>query len=426
MAANSLKNLSVHLEKVAYGLAAVFGLFFILCPSLFTGPDRSADIEKARDEINTRLQENIEKLIPAISPIPQDVEKQWAVNRAASPWISPWTVEARPGVVQVLTGGGIDNATHEIPVVTKIAPQRDPEKRRVFLHVEAAPGKLENAALKSAKLQRKKSGDTKWTEVKDFSAELDKQPFAYDDYEVEAGQTYSYQFVTKAAAQGEAKLDPKEETKTSAELALKKPIPYEFAIKIVTAIPFDAATNTPASLNGEISWWDYAKGVVTKVGKASWKENDTFGSKVPDSKDPKTPQDRYRITNIPAANTVKVQDRGVVTLQGYTLTVEDNKRPVDLPAEVTPESVKAEEEAAAKAAEEAKAKEEAEAAAGEEEKTKKSAKAAKKATEEEEEEEDPDADLRKRTPKGAETAKKPSSKDKDTKTKKDTKKSKFR
>jgi hypothetical protein len=400
MATSSVKNLAIHLEKIAYGSAAVLGLLILLSPNLFTGSTNYNEIAEAKDKVKARI--SGKPFLPPPPPkIAEAVDRQWAVDGsdASVPWIPAWSVEARPAVIQVYRAGGDVSASHEAGTIAKIQAKR--EKLKLFLHVEGKTGKTDRCHFTAIKLLRQ-VGSGEWTELKTFKPAEAKGAIALDDADVKAGETYAYRLDTEVApdAEGDGKtalLADSEKKKSSELLALGKQIPWDYSVNIITSREFDAKTNTPAELNGEVSWWDYDQGKVVKAVKPNWKEGDTFGTKVKSG-------ERYKVLKI-ETNKVTIQDRGVLTLPQETLTIKENKRAVDLPPEVTPESVAAAAEAAKKAEEDAKAKAEA-AAKDDEESGKKKATGKKRSGEGDEE------DSKAKTPKKPSTPKKPTSKDK--------------
>jgi hypothetical protein len=354
-ASTNLKNLSIHLEKIAYGTAAVLFIVILLLPSLFSTSIKTQDLNDGRGKVEARIESDI----PEVQQIPDvkgQVEKQWATADVPAGWIPAWTEEARPAVVRLSKGAVEKIVSHEAGKVAKITARRDAAKNVVILQVEATRGTLKEGKFTATKLLRKvippaadaKSADgkaaaaeePKFVLVKEFPAD---QPIKYEDASVVPGSTYAYQIVTAVAPVGTAKLESADKEKSSKELAITKPIPWEYAVKIISTSPFDAATNTPASLSGEVSYWDYAASKVAKSPKGTWKENDTFGPK-------KDGQDRYVIKQIDMSK-VQVLDRWKL-LKSEMLFPKDNKRAVDLPPEITYEAAEAAEAAASKPPEE--------------------------------------------------------------------------
>jgi hypothetical protein len=118
--------------------------------------------------------------------------------------------------------------------------------------------------------------------------------------------------------------------KSSKELA-SKPVPFEYRVKIITAIAFDPQSGAKGSLAGPVSYWDYAAGKVVEPAKGTWAEGDAFGPKV-------SGHERYKIAEI-GNGKVSVLDN--LRTQREALSQKDNTRPVDLPPEVTEESAAA-------------------------------------------------------------------------------------
>ena len=328
MAADTAKktNLALHLPKIAYGVAGLLGVIVLFVP-LFTTSGLTQlrrDLEGEQKNVETRLGEERSPL-----PVP-DVEKtlqaQWSVsNSPQGGWIPAWSVDARPSVVHVAAIAELVDGKHLPGKVAKILFQRDAQKRVPFLRVEAQAGENLRVKMTRALLLRSEGEGGAFTQVAAFA----KEPYVYNDYAVAPGKTYAYQLVTEAESTDPIKIKFKDEDKqqTSAPLSTAgKPIPWDYALRILSVVPFDAATNAPASFNGDAMYWDYAAGKVVTRSKVNWAEQEPFGPKV-------GAVDRYKIAQIDGSG-VTVMDQSDPKLTKEQLTVKLNKRPVALPEAV--------------------------------------------------------------------------------------------
>ena len=332
---NSLKNLAIHLDKIAYGTAAVLGIFILLCPNIFTGNLNYSDIEEYRSLITKR--KDVPVIIPPVQSILDTLQKQWIVlPPIQGTWIPGWSHEIHPGVVQIVDTVVEQKPTHEAGKVVKISYNRDKDRLKVFIHVTAEkPAAANKAELKSVKLLRKvistpPAANADFAEVKVFAPA--DEVFQFDDFDVKPGNLYAYRLDSEAAIDPKAKINDEdkagfETNKSSNELVTKSPIPWDYAIKILSALPYDEKTGTAATLTGEITWWDYLQGKVVKSQKMNWKEGDVFGHKG------KNNRERHAIQRIESGQ-ITVVDRSTPTLDKETLKTSDNKRPVELPGEV--------------------------------------------------------------------------------------------
>ncbi len=327
-----IKNLATHLEKIAYGTAGVVALVIFLIPFMATSDLRGkhSELEEGKRLVKKRIDE--EK--PTPPPIPEVeaiLTKEWEVSHSSpGPWAPSWTMEVRPAVLQIGPGERDIYVKHDPGKILKITPSRDAKELQVYLRLECQCGEIENAALKSAKILRREVSNPEgegapFAEVKAFGA---GEEIKLDDSDVEAGKSYEYKLVTDVEPLGDAKLKEEDRVKESIVLPLGNPVPYEYLIRIISATDFDPATGESSNLTGEISYWDYEQGKLETPKQTNWSENNTFGPKL------KSGEPRYRIRRIQAGK-VTVQDRKPLDLPTETLTVLDNKRPVELPPEVT-------------------------------------------------------------------------------------------
>jgi hypothetical protein len=326
------QNLAVHLDKIAYGAAGLVALVIFLIPLLSTrGISRAiTDLEGERQRVD-----GLQGTTPPPVEVPKikdALEKQWAAPAPlAAEWISPWSIEARPGIVKLIQTRGPDVAQHEPGKILKISCLRSKERRQPYLRVEAERGPSKLVKFAKTKLLRQElpkagapAADAKFVEVADLTKSL-----ACDDYGVEPGKLYQYKLVTEAAADGDpqkVKLKDEDRVKESPVLAMKAAVPFDYAVQIVIASGFDAQNNKPAYLNGTFSYWDYPAAKVEKKTKTAWIETNTFGPKLGE-------EERYRISRI-EDNKVSIKDTWGPLKKPETLTAATGKRLVEAPPEV--------------------------------------------------------------------------------------------
>jgi hypothetical protein len=200
---------------------------------------------------------------------------------------------------------------------------------QVFLKIEVTLGALGRA--KFAKITLLRADVEKGGAPGSFSpiADLQANQLTYDDYTVEPGKFYAYMVSTEVAIDGDPKeveLPAEEVKKDSPPLVLIAAVPYDFAIQILSATGQNPTTGAPASLTGEVSFWDYTTSKLVKVSKPKWAEHEKFGTK-----------DRYEIFLIDDGK-VKINDLTKRGAEKESLTSQNNRRPVDLPPELTPAS----------------------------------------------------------------------------------------
>ncbi len=348
-----MKSLAVHFEKVVYAGAGVLALVVFLIPFLSTR-DLADSYYKVDEAKSKFIGDQGKDFVPPPAPnVKAALEKQWSVDPAPFPWVTPWTPEVKPQLIRLKPDLKPEPLKHEPGKVAKLTAVRDAKKLLVFLRIEGARGATHNAKVKSAKLQRKviapaPDAGSDFADLKDFGA---GQAVKHDDLDVKPGFSYVYRLVTEVEPSSPDVEMPKDDNeplkKTSNELPLQKVIPWDYRIRIISATGYDAKTGAAPSLSGEVWYWDHVSGKTVKLPKTDWKEKDTFGPKV-------SGQDRYLIQQIEDGK-AKVQDRATKDLRSEILSAKENKRDVDLPPEVTAESVAAAaaappEEAASKAA----------------------------------------------------------------------------
>jgi len=321
-------NLALHLDKISYAAAGVLGLVVVLIPWIASGElrDKQRELEDGQSAAIIRQREDYTP--PAPPDLVQTIQSQWTVNPAPEKWVSPWTTDVRPAILRLWEGDVALPPAHEPGKIVKIAYQRDPKKRQVFLRVEAARGKAERVTLTETKLLRREAKDGGAAE---FQAAADlSDPLVYEDFDVEVGKLYAYRLDTEAEAAEPEKggaLPAKDKHKSSEPCALKDSIPYEYAFEILNAVGADPQTAAPPRLTGTARYWDYATGKTVRSPKSSWAEGDDFGPKLEDGKG------RYLIRLI-ENNQIEVQDRASTDLRREPLSSKDNRRPVDLPADL--------------------------------------------------------------------------------------------
>jgi hypothetical protein len=322
--------LVMHLDKIAYASALVLGLFIVLIPLFATTEINKVSrvLPDLQNQVAEKLRQPPEEIkIPDLKKIVRD---QWEVpSSPGRNWIPPWTVDARPAVVKLTKVMGKQKAEHAAAEVSKISYLRDPKKQQVYLKIEVTLGALKGAKFTKIILLRADVSDK--GEVAAFSAiaDLKAESPVYEDYAVEAGKKYAYQVSTEVGIEGDSELAPDEKKKDSAPLVMTAAVPFDYAIYIQSATGPNPTTGAAASCFGEVSFWDYTAAKLVKVSKPKWAEKEKFGTK-----------DRYQIFRIEDGQ-IQINDMAKLGADKAKLTTADNKRPVDLPPELTPASASA-------------------------------------------------------------------------------------
>ncbi len=314
-------NLLMQIDKIAYGVGALLAIVILLIP-FFLRELPSSEIESAIKKIEERKGEPLPEL--KLDDSEKLVRDQWAVTTViGSSWIVPWATDAKPAVVKLVDKKPDAVAAHAPGKISKLVYRRDAAKRKVFIEIQAERGEIRVAKLKKTTLLRK-TADGEFSELADLG--IAPGGLTYSDFTVKPGKVYAYALGTEVGDGGPA-FKEEDGKKESEPLAMTAPIPFDFAVQIISAIPFDGQTGTPGRLDGEISFWDYAQGKIVKAPKSTWVENDTFGEKVDG-------QDRYKVSRI-EINKVTIQDLSQLNRPSESLDAQSGRRLVDLPGEVT-------------------------------------------------------------------------------------------
>ncbi len=313
-------SLLMQIDKIAYAVGGLLAVVILLIP-FFLRELPSSEIESAIKKIEDR-----KDVPPPPFDVPDSekiVRDQWAVATVVgASWVSPWTTDARPAVVKLVDKKPDLVVAHTPGKVSKLAYRRDSAKRQVFIEVHGERGEISVAKLKKTTLLRK-AGDGAVAELADLG--VAPGALTYADYKVEPGKVYTYLLRTEALEGGPGFKD-EDQKKESEPLAMTAPIPFDYAVQIISAIPFDAQSGAAARLDGEITFWDYAQGKIVKAPKSTWAEQDTFGEKVGGL-------DCYRVRTI-GGNKVDIQDQSTPARQTDSLDARSGRRPVDLPGDV--------------------------------------------------------------------------------------------
>lgn len=313
-------NLLMQIDKIAYGVGGLLAIVILMIP-FFLRELPSSEIDSAIKKIEDRKDAPIPPFDVADSE--KAVRDQWAVSTVVgASWVSPWTTDVRPAVVKLVDKKPDMVAAHTPGKVAKLVYRRDAAKRQVFIEVHAERGEISVAKLKKTTLLRK-AGDGALAELADLG--VAPGALTHADYKVEPGKVYTYVLRTEVIDGGPG-FQAEDQKKESEPLGMTAPIPFDCAVQIISAIPFDAQSGAAASLNGDITFWDYAQGKIVKAPKSTWAEQDTFGEKVGGL-------DRYKVRTI-GLNKVDIQDQSSTDRKTDTLDARSGRRPVDLPGDV--------------------------------------------------------------------------------------------
>jgi hypothetical protein len=342
MANSDRSNLIQNLDKIAYGAAGVLALIVLLVP-VFSGGKLArleSEVQASQNELDSKPDDFIPKEIPRPR---EEIVEQWATVPGAD--LPAWSSERRPAFIQrVKRPEGVPIAWVKPPAVERLEYLRDADKLQTYVRVHGSLGELDpvdRGEFTAVKLFRREGEEGSYVELRglDGAAALRAGAVAHDDFEVEAGKTYTYKLeVTigvKAGAPEETEIAGPNPGPSN-ELALAQPVPYDYAINIINASGIDPAAKAGARFFGTIFYADF-KDEIVQEGPMNFDQGHQFG--------PAGPRGRplWAVREIEDNKLTVVDDRTRKTVVHLSTDRQRNRKEV---VELPEPTVKAEEPAA--------------------------------------------------------------------------------
>jgi len=276
--ANTELNWGQQIDKIAYGVAIVLGLFVLAVPFLFSGSVTGGDLDLLTSRLQKKANDQKRKMV---SVDPEDlgalVRSHWSTGRHSRLEV-PWVTERPPLFLKLVKKGQGEPAEHHPARLSEIICERDPKKEQVFLRVKGFVSP-ENQYVKIRRITIERSVDGGPFKKLPGRVKISDE-FAYKDYKVEPGKAYSYKVVTFAVPDPEAPEDANfgalTEKQVSEPLGPTEKVPPDYSLEIAY---FDDKNVQEPGVWVKLWYWDYKTG--KRVGKGSikfYKEKDRFGS----------------------------------------------------------------------------------------------------------------------------------------------------
>ena len=268
---------SQHIDRIAYGVATVLGLIVLAVPFLFSGSVDSTDLDRLIYTLEEKAEEQKAKMQPST---PENlgalVRGHWSTGKPSRDEV-PWVTERPPLFLKLVKKGQGEPANHLPARLSEILCERDAKKQQVFLRVKGFLNP-ENQYVKIRKIMIRRSVDSgsfKLVGTVDIFEE-----FAYEDYDVEPGKTYSYKVITQAKADPDAPEDVNfsalTERQESEPLGPTEKVPPDYSLVIAA---FDAKVVEKPRVMAKLWYWDYKKGkLFSKPSPTFYAEKQKFGS----------------------------------------------------------------------------------------------------------------------------------------------------
>jgi len=264
------------MDKIAYGVAVLLGLILLVLPFLLSDPVQSHDLEILVADLRENAEGQARK---REDPNPQNlgdvVNKHWDAG-TASALDPPWVPERAPLFVKLTKNEPGKPAVHLPAAIAEIRCERDAEKQQVFLQVKGALSP-DNWYAKVEKIEVERAADG--GEFQTVGTATGEPDFAYDDFEVEPGKTYTYKIVTHAvpdpAAPPDVRVQDLRSPQVSDPLGPTPPVPPDYSFAPVN---FDAKNPERPQVMAKLRYWDYEKGKEMRSPAGYYVEKQKFGN----------------------------------------------------------------------------------------------------------------------------------------------------
>lgn len=253
------QDLLQHIDKISYGVAAVVGIVLLVLP-IVTGGDVSGtrdDLNKAINDLETETQRKLFDPPPE-RELEEEIREQWRPGDGGEDPL--WVTGAAPVLLKKAQSIQKRPATHAPGVITEISAHRDPEKKQVYLTVKGAMGAgNEFVTIEKVELFRREGVSGRFERVAEFDGD-----FEYHDYDVNAGQTYTYKFTTVAARDPAApsNIQGVDSVRQESSEVETPPIPYDYSVDLKQTVQAQQLGERPSAY-ANFRYWDYAEGKVS-------------------------------------------------------------------------------------------------------------------------------------------------------------------
>ena len=312
------KNLAQHIDKISYAVAGAVGIVLLVLPLVVGG-----NISETRTSVNVAASELRQKKRTQDFPDPpkrtlrKEIQGHW--NPGTGSVENPtWITEAAPCLLKKAKSVEKRPGTHAPGVITEISCHRDAAKKQVYLTIKGAMGEgNEFVVIETVQLSRS-VGDAGSFEPLGPGWSGD---FEYQDYDVKAGETYTYKFTTAARKDPAAPSNiegPDVPKQDSGEMDPTPPIPYDFSVKVKQTFPAKELGQQPTVM-ADFYYWDYKRGEKRKVRqpRGGFPNKTTIAS-------------RYEIFRIdPGKRSIQIRDR-LARNKKSEISRKDTPFPIDL------------------------------------------------------------------------------------------------